>query len=44
MGVDGLARNRRVVVPGAVNRATSVAGRHTPRAVLLPLMKRFYPV
>jgi uncharacterized protein len=42
--IDGLQRNRRVVVPGLPIRAMAVAGRHTPRAVLLPLMKRFYPV
>jgi short-subunit dehydrogenase len=42
--VDGLARNRRVVVPGLPIRAIAVAGRHTPRSVLLPLMRRFYPV
>ena len=42
--VEGLERNRRVVVPGVPIRALAVAGRHTPRAVLLPLMKRFYPV
>jgi short-subunit dehydrogenase len=42
--IDGLARNRRVVVPGVTTRVAAVAGRHTPRAVLLPLMRRFYPV
>ena len=30
--------------PGPGDPARSLAGRHTPRAVLLPLMKRFYPV
>ncbi|WCB93180.1 FabG-like 3-oxoacyl-(acyl-carrier-protein) reductase [Baekduia alba] len=43
-GIDGLVKNKRVVVPGLAIRAVGVAGRHTPRAVLLPLMKRFYPV
>ena len=42
--IDGLDRNKRVVVPGLVMRATTVAGRYTPRAVLLPVLKRFYPV
>jgi short-subunit dehydrogenase len=42
--IEGLANNKRVVVPGLAIRAVGVAGRHTPRAVLLPLMKRFYPV
>jgi short-subunit dehydrogenase len=42
-GIEGLAANKRVVVPGLPIRAMAVAGRHTPRGVLLPLMKRFYP-
>jgi len=42
-GIEGLVRNKRVVVPGLPIRAMAVAGRHTPRGVLLPLMKRFYP-
>lgn len=42
--IDGLARNKRVVVPGLAIKGVTVAGRHTPRAILLPLMKRFYPV
>jgi short-subunit dehydrogenase len=42
--IEGLARNKRVVAPGLAIRAVGVAGRHTPRAILLPLMKRFYPV
>ncbi|HWH92775.1 MAG TPA: SDR family oxidoreductase [Baekduia sp.] len=42
--IEGLARNRRVVVPGLPIKAMTIAGRHTPRAVLLPLMKRFYLV
>jgi short-subunit dehydrogenase len=42
--VDGLARNRRVVVPGLAIKGMTISGRLTPRAILLPLMKRFYPV
>jgi short-subunit dehydrogenase len=42
--IEGLAGDKRVVAPGLAIRAVGVAGRHTPRAVLLPLMKRFYPV
>jgi short-subunit dehydrogenase len=41
--IEGLVHGRRVVVPGLAIRAVGIAGRHTPRAVLLPLMKRFYP-
>jgi short-subunit dehydrogenase len=42
--VEGLDHDRRVVVPGKAIRAVGLAGRYTPRAVLLPLMRRFYPV
>jgi uncharacterized protein len=42
--LDGLARNKRVVVPGLAIKGLTISGRLTPRAVLLPLMKRFYPV
>src|SRR3954454_23389358 len=37
-GIDGLIKNKRVVVPALAIRAAGIAGRHTPRAVLLPLM------
>jgi short-subunit dehydrogenase len=42
--IDGLARNKRVVVPGLPIRMSAAAGRFTPRSVLLPMMRRFYPV
>jgi short-subunit dehydrogenase len=42
--IKGLAKGRRVVVPGLPIKAMAVAGHHTPRSVLLPLMRRFYPV
>lgn len=42
--IEGLAKNRRVVVPGLPIRAMGVAGRFTPRALLLPALRRFYPV
>lgn len=42
--IDGLARGRRVVVPGLPIKVMTVAGHHTPRSILLPLMRRFYPV
>ncbi len=41
--IQGLGRNRRVVIPGVPIRVMTMAGQHTPRAMLLPLMKRFYP-
>jgi hypothetical protein len=42
--IDGLARNRRMVVPGMAVKASVVSSRYTPHAVLLPMLKRFYPV
>lgn len=42
--VRGLERGKRVVVPNALVRMTTVAGQHTPRSVLLRAMDRFYPV
>src|SRR5439155_510731 len=41
--IAGLDGGKRVVVPGAAIRAMAVAGRHTPRGVLLPLMRKYYP-
>jgi len=40
--VDGAAADRRVVVPGALNRATALAGQHSPRALALPLISRIW--
>ena len=40
--VDGAANDRRVVVPGVLNRATALAGQHSPRAVALPLISRIW--
>jgi len=42
--LQGLERGERVVVPGAVNRIASLYGQHLPRSVLLPLVRRFWPV
>jgi short-subunit dehydrogenase len=44
MAVNGLAKGRRVVVPGLANRLGAVAGHYTPRSIVLPLLGRFYPV
>jgi uncharacterized protein len=38
--VDGLVRNKRVVVPGLLNRAGAVGGQHVPRALVLPVANR----
>ncbi len=40
--VNGAANDRRVVVPGALNRATALAGQHSPRALALPLISRIW--
>lgn len=42
--VDGLAANKRIVAPGLGTRVMTLAGHYTPRAVLLPVMRRFYPL
>jgi hypothetical protein len=38
-GLRGLAAGRRVVVPGPVAKAQYLAGRHTPRTLLFPLLR-----
>jgi short-subunit dehydrogenase len=38
--VEGAEKGSRVVVPGLINRAGTIMGQHTPRAVVLPLAKR----
>ena len=43
-GVQAMERGRRTVVPGATNLAGAVGGRLLPRALVLPLIDRFYPV
>lgn len=37
--LTGLARGRRVVVPGPVAKVQDLAGRHTPRALLFPVLR-----
>jgi short-subunit dehydrogenase len=43
-GVQAMERGRRAVIPGATNLVGAVGGRLLPRAVVLPLLDRFYPV
>jgi short-subunit dehydrogenase len=43
-GYRGLMQGRRVVIPGAANRAGALAGRLAPHTVALPMLRRFYPV
>jgi short-subunit dehydrogenase len=40
--VDGAAHDKRVVVPGMLNRAGALVGQHSPRAVALPLIGRIW--
>lgn len=42
--VDGMARGKRVVVPGPATRATALLGSLSPRWVTLEALRRFYPV
>src|SRR3954470_14524006 len=36
-GIKGLERNKRVVIPGALNRAGAIGGQHAPRSLVLRL-------
>ena len=40
--VEGADNGKRVVVPGAMNRAGAIAGQHSPRMALLPLARRMW--
>lgn len=42
--LDGLERGVRVVVPGPINRVAGLYGQHMPRSLLLPLVRRAWPV
>jgi short-subunit dehydrogenase len=42
-GVDGLARGKRVVIPGLLNRAGALGGQHAPRSLVLRLTSRVHP-
>ena len=41
-GISGAERDKRVVVPGPLNRAGAIAGQHAPRALALPLVRRLW--
>jgi short-subunit dehydrogenase len=43
-GVEAMERGRRTVIPGATNLVSALGGRLMPRALVLPLIDRFYPV
>jgi short-subunit dehydrogenase len=40
--VDGAVADKRVVVPGTLNRAQAIVGQHSPRALALPLIQRVW--
>ncbi|MGH2923643.1 MAG: SDR family NAD(P)-dependent oxidoreductase [Solirubrobacterales bacterium] len=40
--VEGAAADKRVVVPGAIYKATSLLGQHSPRALMLPIAERIW--
>lgn len=40
--VEGAEQGKRVIIPGAINRAQSLIGQHTPRALALPLIDRIW--
>jgi uncharacterized protein len=42
--IEGLEKGERVVVPGALNQLAALAGHYTPRALLLPTVRRVWPV
>jgi uncharacterized protein len=39
--VSAAEKGKRSVIPGLLNQAGALAGRHTPRTLLLPMVKRF---
>jgi uncharacterized protein len=41
--LDALAKGKRSVVPGRINHAGTIGGRHVPRSLLLPLVRRLNP-
>jgi short-subunit dehydrogenase len=42
-GVKGLERGKRVVIPGALNRAGALGGQHAPRSIVLRAAARVHP-
>jgi short-subunit dehydrogenase len=42
--VEGLEKGKRTVAPGIAAKVATISGRLTPRTVLLPLLRRQYPV
>lgn len=40
--INGMACNRRIVIPGLLAQAQTLGGRYTPRIVLLPILKQVF--
>ena len=42
--LEGLEKGERVVVPGALNQLAAYSGHYMPRSLLLPVVRRIWPV
>ena len=42
-GIDGLAKGKRVVIPGGANRVLAAFAQHAPRGLVLPVLARQHP-
>lgn len=40
--IEGMACNRRIVIPGLLAQAQTLGGRYTPRVILLPILKQVF--
>ncbi|USA55348.1 SDR family oxidoreductase [Acinetobacter sp. C32I] len=40
--IQGMACNRRIVIPGLIAQAQTLGGRYTPRIILLPILKHVF--
>lgn len=40
--IQGMACNRRIVIPGLIAQAQTLGGRYTPRIILLPILKQVF--
>lgn len=40
--IEGMAANRRIVIPGFIAQAQTLGGRYTPRVILLPILKQVF--
>ena len=40
--IEGMASNRRIVIPGFIAQVQTLGGRYTPRVILLPVLKQVF--